>query len=775
MSEKKINNNASPKEPVVDFGALYNKYKRYWWMFVASLVLCVSVAGLYLYAKSPVYLVVSSVLVAQDDNSSSAGASLLKSLSIGGAGSKVDDEVIVMGSEELCSQTINALKLNRTYMQKKGLLKKIDYYNNSPVEIDAPDQLFDTLAISMKFKIDVNKDGTVNIKVKKGRFKTLANVKDAKFPVVVKTGYGFFSVNKTKFFTPGKSFTINASVTGNVPCSEALQKLMTVKIMSKKSNAIYLDVEETNVKRGKDILNTIIRLYNERGQNQKNEMAVNTGKFIDDRLTLIYKDLTSSEADIESYKKAHKIVDVDTQVKTLIGKQGLAEQSAIKLETRYRIVRLIKEFINNPANNFSYIPFDADSTAAQGAVKEYNSLVVKRTKLMNSAKPNSQVMQALDSQIESMRDNVARGVNNTLLALKIQIDRANSIDDSSLGMMGDMPTQEREARSLYRQQGIQNTLYTFLLQKREENALLLAATTPKGEIVDHAYPQSEPIKPKSAVVLFIALVMAILIPFFILYVKNLFTTKFSTQEELEDIIQVPVLGEICHNRHHSDLVVKAGKTSSIVELFRLIRNNIQFMLPSADDKLLLVTSSVSGEGKSFVSANVAASFALLGKKVALVGMDIRSPKLSEMLGLNAVPGVTSYLAKSDTKIDEIKQKLNAVDGVDVYVGGAIPPNPSELLLSERVKQLFDELRAQYDIIVVDSAPIAMVSDTFSLVNYANAVIYVTRANYTKRSLIKYLNSVVHRGQIKNVAAVLNDSNPRLSQGYGYGYGQDEDK
>jgi capsular exopolysaccharide synthesis family protein len=504
-------------------------------------------------------------------------------------------------------------------------------------------------------------------------------------------------------------------------------------------------------------------------------MAVNTGKFIDDRLTLIYKDLTSSEADIESYKKAHKIVDVDTQVKTLIGKQGLAEQSAIKLETRYRIVRLIKEFINNPANNFSYIPFDADSTAAQGAVKEYNSLVVKRTKLMNSAKPNSQVMQALDSQIESMRDNVARGVNNTLLALKIQIDRANSIDDSSLGKMGDMPTQEREARSLYRQQGIQNTLYTFLLQKREENALLLAATTPKGEIVDHAYPQSEPIKPKSAVVLFIALVMAILIPFFILYVKNLFTTKFSTQEELEDIIQVPVLGEICHNRHHSDLVVKAGKTSSIVELFRLIRNNIQFMLPSADDKLLLVTSSVSGEGKSFVSANVAASFALLGKKVALVGMDIRSPKLSEMLGLNAVPGVTSYLAKSDTKIDEIKQKLNAVDGVDVYVGGAIPPNPSELLLSERVKQLFDELRAQYDIIVVDSAPIAMVSDTFSLVNYANAVIYVTRANYTKRSLIKYLNSVVHRGQIKNVAAVLNDSNPRLSQGYGYGYGQDEDK
>ncbi len=775
QNQSSNDNNFTQKEPIIDFGALFNKYKRYWWMFAISLVACLTMAAFYLKVKLPIYLITSTILVAQDDNGSSAGASLLKSLSLGDiGGSKVDDEVVVMSSNELCGKMINKLKINRSYIEKKGFMKKEDHYGDSPIAIDAPDELFDTLSTSLKFKVEIGTDGKANVKVKKGFFKTIANIEDADFPVRVKTPYGMFQISKTAYFKPGKATTINAGVVGNVRKSEALQKDMTIKILTKKSNAIYMDITETNTQRGKDILNTIMALYNERGQEEKNEMAVNTGKFIDERLGLIYTELTKSEADIEAYKKANKIYDVETQTKTLFGKQTLAEQQALALETRYRIAEMVRDFINDPKNRYSYIPFSVDSTAAAAPISAYNRLILERARLENSAKPGNMALRDIDDQISAMRVNVQRGVDNALRAIKIQHQQVSTVDNSSSGQISQMPTQEREARNLYRQQGIQNTLYTFLLQKREENALLLAATTPKGKIVDHAFAQSEPVAPKPMMVAFVALVMGLLIPLAILYIKNVFTTKFSTTDELQDIVQVPVIGEICHNRHRSPLVVKPGKTSSIVELFRLLRNNIQFMLPSAEHKVLLVTSSVSGEGKSFVSANLAASFALLGgKKVALVGMDIRSPKLADMLNISSTPGVTSYLAKSEMSFTDVPQQIDAIENLNVLVGGPIPPNPSELLLSKRVEELFKELRARYDVVVVDSAPIAMVSDTFSLVRHADAVVYVTRANYTKRSLIKYFNTVVRRGQLKNVAMVVNDSNPRLSQGYGYGYGKEE--
>ena len=372
-----------------------------------------------------------------------------------------------------------------------------------------------------------------------------------------------------------------------------------------------------------------------------------------------------------------------------------------------------------------------------------------------------------------MRETIRKGVNNTLAALKIQIDKASQVSNESQGEMSQVPSLEREMRDLYREQGIQNALYTFLLQKREENALVLAATTPKGKVVDHAYAQSKPVAPNVPLVLLISLIAALMLPILLLYLKSLFTTKFSTQDELQDLCKSPVLGEICHNRHKESLVVKPGKTSSIVELFRLLRNNVQFLMTKKDDKVVLVTSSISGEGKSFISANLASSFALLGKKTALVGMDIRSPQLAKIFGINDAPGVTNYLSTPDFELDKITQTVPDVENLNVIVAGPIPPNPSELLLGERTTQFFDQLRENFDIIIIDSAPIAMVSDTFSLAKYGDTTLFVTRANHTKRNLVKYFNEVVARKQFNNAAVVLNDSNPRLSAGYGYGYGKEK--
>ena len=763
------------EEQIIDFGAFVRKYKRYWWLFVLSLIACISLAFLYLKAAQRIYNVKSVVLVAQDDTGAGAGATLLKSMKLMGQGSKVDDEMVVFSSQELCTQVVKQLKLNRSYIEDKGWFKpKRDHYNSSPVEILAPEEFFDTLSSPLKFKIDVNKQGLASIKAEKSK-KTIVDVKDAQLPITLKTAYGVFAFQPSEDFKPGKNHKITATLYGNQLRGEVLNHRVKIKLVTKKSNGIDLSIAETNTARGKDILNKLMELYNERGQREKDEEAINTAKFIDERLALIYKGLTSSEADIEQYKRNHNIVDPELQIRTSVTKQQMADQAIIKLETKKQLLGMVKDFVNSPANKNSYIPFEVDSSAASGSIRAYNNLIAKRQELEQSAKGDNLALKQIDQQIETMHANVVQGINSSISGLNVQLNKMRSEYNLSSGDLNKVPSEEREARELYRQQGIQNALYTFLLQKREENALVLAATTPKGKIVDHAYAEHTPISPKRMVALALAMLAGLILPLLLIYLKDLFTTKFSNQEELEEISQVPFIGHIHHNRHNTQLVVKDGKTSSIVELFRYVRNNLQFLLNKEDDKVILVTSSVSGEGKSFISTNIASSFALLGKRVALVGMDIRSPKLATMLDLQEMPGVTSYLSRNDVTIDQIAQPCKEVKGLDVFVGGAIPPNPSELLLGDRVKDFFNDLRANYDVIIVDSAPVAMVSDSFALDKYTNATVYVTRANFTQRKHIKFMNRISANKQLKNMCVVLNDTKPSSDNTYGYGYGKTKDE
>ena len=763
------------EEQIIDFGAFVRKYKRYWWLFVLSLIACISLAFLYLKAAQRIYNVKSVVLVAQDDTGAGAGATLLKSMKLMGQGSKVDDEMVVFSSQELCTQVDKQLNLNRSYIEDKGWFKpKRDHYNSSPVEILAPEEFFDTLSSPLKFKIDVNKQGLASIKAVKSK-KAIVDVKDAELPITLKTAYGVFAFQPSEDFKPGKNHKITATLYGNQLRGEVLNHRVKIKLVTKKSNGIDLSIAETNTARGKDILNKLMELYNERGQREKDEEAINTAKFIDERLALIYKGLTSSEADIEQYKRNHNIVDPELQIRTSVTKQQMADQAIIKLETKKQLLGMVKDFVNSPANKNSYIPFEVDSSAASGSIRAYNNLIAKRQELEQSAKGDNLALKQIDQQIETMHANVVQGINSSINGLNVQLNKMRSEYNLSSGDLNKVPSEEREARELYRQQGIQNALYTFLLQKREENALVLAATTPKGKIVDHAYAEHTPISPKRMVALALAMLAGLILPLLLIYLKDLFTTKFSNQEELEEISQVPFIGHIHHNRHNTQLVVKDGKTSSIVELFRYVRNNLQFLLNKEDDKVILVTSSVSGEGKSFISTNIASSFALLGKRVALVGMDIRSPKLATMLDLQEMPGVTSYLSRNDVTIDQIAQPCKEVKGLDVFVGGAIPPNPSELLLGDRVKDFFNDLRANYDVIIVDSAPVAMVSDSFALDKYTNATVYVTRANFTQRKHIKFMNRISANKQLKNMCVVLNDTKPSSDNTYGYGYGKTKDE
>ena len=759
---------AQQEEQIIDFSAFVRKYKRYWWLFLLSLIACISLAFLYLRSAQRVYNVKSVVLISQDDNGNGAGTNLLKSMKLMGQGSKVDDEMVVFSSQELCTQVVKQLKLNRTYIEDKGWFKADrDHYNSSPVEIVAPEEFFDTLTTSLKFKIDIDKSGLVDIE-SKFRKKKMVDVKGATLPVTVKTPFGVFAFQASDSFKPGKERHLTASVYGNQFRGEQLNRRVKIKLATKKSNGINLSIAETNKARGIDILNRLMDLYNERGQREKDEEAINTAKFIDERLALIYKGLAGSEADIEAFRRRNNMINYEVQVKSAMAKQELADNAIIKLETNKQLLGMLRDFLTDPKNKHSYIPFDVDSSAASGSIKAYNNLLTKRQELEQSAKGDNMALKQIDEQMESLHGNILKGVNTSIKGINMQLNKAQGRTNSVNNDMSKVPSVEREAQDLYRQQAIQNTLYTFLLQKREENSLVLAATTPKGKIVDHAYAQHSPISPNKMMALALALMAGLMLPLLLVYLKDLFTTKFANQEELEEITQVPFIGHIHHNRHKTPLVVKDGKTSSIVELFRYIRNNLQFLLNKEEDKVILVTSSVSGEGKSFISTNIASSFALLGKRVALVGMDIRSPKLAQMLELNEMPGVTSYLSRGDVTLEQIAQPCKEVKGMDVFVGGAIPPNPSELLLGDRVKDFFRDLRERYDVIIVDSAPVAQVSDSFALDKYSNATVYVTRANYTHRNFVKFMNRIAANKQLKNMCVVLNDTKPSGDNTYGYG-------
>lgn len=770
--EKNQPTTTSPDEKI-DISYIIDTIRKNWWMFAISLVACIALAGVYLYVKHDLYNIQAKVLVAYDEGGGSMGATLMQSLSLGGVGgNNVEDEILVMDSHSIKKQTVAELNLNRNYSSPDGLLKKRYYYNDSPIEIYAPKELFDTLSVSLKFVIDVNEDASnIDVEVSKGRFKTVAEANGSKFPMVVNTPYGIFSIDTTKYYIPGEDLTVKAIVSGNSILAEAYAEEVKVSKSEKKANGISLSIDDINIQRGKDFLNKMIELYNRRGQQEKDEMAINTGKFIDERLASLYTALSASEAEIQKYKQHNNIVDVTAEATFLMQQKGSLESALLQANTEYEVLKLTEDFITDPSNSYSMIPFTQDIPSVASAIGSYNNLILNRIRIEQNAKKDNTLLRNINEQIDSVRNNIMISISRALASAEVTLNELKAKERESNSRLSKVPTQEREYLELQREQVIKNTLYSFLLQKREENQLVLAATTPKGKIVDEAFAFNEPVAPRTPMILFLALFMGLLIPALWLYIKPLLSNSFDSVDALKRLTLIPILGEICHSQTAKDNPIVVSETSKrpIAELFRLLRTNMQFLFKTKAEggRVITVTSSCSGEGKTFISMNIAEAIALTNKKVVLVGLDIRLPMLAQNLGLPSTPGVTNYLSGAIDSIDQITQHHS---NCDIIVAGPIPPNPSELLLGDRIENLIAQLKERYDYVILDSAPIGLVSDTFSLTKFTEVTLYVSRAKYTKRNFIKYLNEVVALGQLKNVAIIVNDTDAKMSHGYGYGYG-----
>lgn len=767
------NINSSNNNDQIDVVSLFKNYIKHWYIFAICIIACTGGAFLYYKLNKPVYQINANFLVSQDnEKGSNPQASLLKSFSFGSAlgGGIVEDEIFIVSSHSMLYDAVKKLGLNKTYTIHRDFIRSVNIYQTQPVDIYIPSTLEDTLSKSLTFKIKASKNGIITVEAKRGR-KKIGYKKTDKFPVSLSTVYGNFIFNKTQYFKEGKSLNMEITLAPFDEAAENVKQNIDIYLPDKKANVIGLSTKETNIQKGKDLLNTIINLYNSKGLIEKKQEALNTANFLDERINILTKELSNAEEEIETYKKANNLTDIGSEVKIILEQSGEFRSKLIETETQYQIIELIESFLHNPDNKYSLIPFNTKLSENSSPIEDYNELILKRIKLLRSVKENSPALQSLNEVIDATRNNVINSIKETKSSINITLNDLQKQENAFVSRIKNMPTQEREFISIKRQQVIKENLFLFLLQKKEENALTLASQTPKGQIIDQAYNQNKPVSLSKSMLLLIGLVLGLILPIIYLYLKDITRTKFSTKEELQKLTNLPILGEMCTNTSKDHIIVKEGQYSSGAELFRLIRTNIQFLLTNQNEKVILVTSSVSGEGKSFICSNFAASLALLGKKVILIGMDIRSPKLKEYLNIQQTDkkGVTNFLASNNLSLQEIIIPNAIQKNMDVILAGPIPPNPAELLLGNRIEELFSELKKEYDYIVVDSAPVGMVSDTFSLTRIADATIYICRANYTHKDNIKYVNNLVAEHKLKNVALIINGTPAK--QGYGYGYGQ----
>lgn len=770
-----MSNNIHKKQSeFLDLQSIFFKYIKYWKWFLLSAFVFAIISIFYVLVVDPVYYISADVVIKDEKGSGSLGSSINKNIGLasilGGGSSNVEDEAVIMGSYSSMKNIGYNLNLHKYYKLKKFPFDK-QLYNNSPIELEVPHNIMDTLSTSMLFEVDVNKDKSIDVVFKVGN-KKRGTFHFKSLPAIIKTTGGDFLLRATdydkKMKSDGYSLEIELNPLGGL--AESLTKKIFIKPISKRSEIINLGVKDVIPQRGEDILNSLMDYYNEDALSEKHETARNTVAFVDERIIHLAAEVDSLERNIEYFKKSNNLTDISLEAKAFIEQYRGVQEKITAMDVQLSIVGMLEKYISNPENKYNLIPMGLQSSEGSSeAVNLYNQAILERMRLLRSGTEDNPVVLLLEDRIASLRSNVVNSIQNMRKDTEIQKNHMKSFEKEMQNRMLQMPTQEREYIDIQRQQLVKSELYVFLLTKKEETQLILASKNPKAKIINQAYSHSVPVSPKKKLTVVIATLIGLIFPFILFYMKDLLKFKISSREELEGHTPLPVLGEICLSKENSKIVVKSGINTSIAELFRLIRTNLQFLMKK-DKKVLLVTSSISGEGKTFFTINLALSFSLIkNKKIALVGLDIRNPKLSEYLSISNKTGLTIFLSTDGMKPEEVIQhRPDLHDNLYVIPAGPIPPNPSELLLSDRLDELFYYLRSNFDYILVDTAPIGMVSDTFSLDRISDLSVCVFRADYTNKSYLKFIESSVEAQKLKNLSLVLNGTTTKASYGYGYG-------
>lgn len=741
-----------------------------WYWFAIGVVFFLLLGIAYFLRKAPNWTTDATIVLRQKDASIGDQLGSLAMLGLGG-NTAAEDEVVVLSSRGLVTQSLDALNLwESTYVKDgfrwKGEFKnqalKIDYLQLSERGEERPFIVY----------VKPTKKG-YRVRVKSGFFhRSSTRVKTLDEPV--ETVAGTLLIHPTRVLSPDTTYRL-VHKRRELVVADYLN-LISIALHKKESNIINLSMKSPIPERDRALLHQIIEQYNLNAIVDKNMLASNTASFIEERMNIITAELSEAEKTVSQYKEKNKITDIETQARLVLEANSIEQQALAEIETQLNLVDYIDEFMHNESKQNSLIPANIGITDAtlESSLSEYNAIVLQRMRIQRTATENNPVLEQMDLQLASMRQNILATIASVRESLKIRKRDLQAQDSKFTRQMKDAPEQEREYVRIVRDQKIKEQLYLFLYEKREENALMLAATTIPAKIIDIPQRDVRSRSPKLMNLLVICIILGLFFPAALLYIYTIFNDKVDDVKEYERRVKAPMLGEIVQNSRHAHIAIHEGESTVSAELFRLIRTNLRFMIASdVKNPVILVTSCVNGEGKSYISCNIALSLAILGKKVALVGLDIRKPMIAQYFGLAQKGHLTDYLAEPTVTIDDIIVPSGEHKNLDLLPCGTIPPNPAELLQTKRVEELFAELRKRYDYIIVDTAPVALVSDTYLLDRIADLTIFVSRFKYTPTEMIDYLNQIIEQERMHHVACVLNGTKGNRS-GYGYGYGAQKD-
>jgi tyrosine-protein kinase Etk/Wzc len=775
------NNFESDFDNGIDLKTVLNKYLIHWHWFVLVVIISLLGANLYLRYTVPQYTATTTILV-KDEQKGGVLSELaaFSDLGIGnGAKSNLENEIEILKSRSLAEITVKKLNLNVSLISP-GTIRDVEIYSNPPIAVNFVEKSNDFYnnSINLTFTaLSPNKFRLENKFPDTGSKIVLATKNEFNFGEKIATRYGTLIINKLGqdsygYETAAKPLTILVSPLENVVSNYKNQ--LKVESVNKMSSVVALSVTGPLMKKSEDYLDNLVQVYNKVAAADKNFISENTSKFIDERLKLIMFELDGVEQDVESFKKTNKLTDIESEASLFVDGSSEYDKKGVEIEVQLNVVSSMLDFIkkSSPADLLPSNVVTADGDAG-GLISSYNQLVLDRNRILKSATVENPAVVKMDQQISSLKSTVRSSLMRMQTSLNIQKRNLSANEGVLDAKIGKIPGQERQFRVIARQQKVKEELYLYLLQKREESAISLSVTESNARVVDAAKANANPVAPKKNMIYLSSLLLGLLIPFGIIYVDDLMDTKIKSRLDLEGRTLIPFIGDVPTSDSPSE-IMKADSRTSSAEGLRIIRTNLEFMLskvPEGMAKTIFLTSTFPQEGKTFVSANLAGAFALSGKKILLVGMDIRNPRLDEYINIPD-RGFTNYLSSKDLKLEDLIVKIDGYEDFHVLPSGVIPPNPAELLMSKKVDSLFQTLKTQYDYIIVDTAPVSLVTDTLLIAKHADTFIYVARANFLEKRMLSIANTLYKEQKLPNMCLLLNDTDSSKGYGYGYGYGSE---